>query len=144
MNIALPRMWTLGALMICASALGAPGSGSNSLQAVQYGTLVGDRIVVRAVFKEPLAAAPPVFRTYHPRLNILLDFPGTASAIGNNITVVKYRGLRQLEVAEIPSRTRLIIELDKPLAHDMRVKGNELWVTLEPLPVGAAYDGLRF
>ncbi len=110
---------------------------------MQYGTLWGDRIVVRAVFRGPLATTPPVFRIYPPRLNILLDFSGTTSAIGEHITVVKHRGLRLLEVAEI-RRAPGWFGLDEPLPHDVSVRGNELWITLEPLPTGSIYDGLQF
>ncbi|HUF81084.1 MAG TPA: hypothetical protein VMN03_08105 [Burkholderiales bacterium] len=58
-------------------------------------------------------------------------------AIGEHITVVKSR-------RGDPSRTRLVIGLDEPLAHDVSVRGNELLITLEPLPTGSIYDGLQF
>jgi hypothetical protein len=107
-------------------------AGRNALQAIDHGILPGGRIVIRATFAQPLERAPGVFRTYHPRVSIALDFPGMTDAIPDDTRNLTFRGVHNVRVLESGELTRVVIHLDQPLIHEMSIMGRELWLKLTP------------
>lgn len=105
----------------------------NTLIAVDHGIMPGGRIVVRATFDQPLRQPPAVFRSYHPRQHIVLDFAATRSGLQDKSRDPDFRGVSAIEVAEGRERTRLTVVLDDPRIHEIEVMGKELWLTLTPL-----------
>ena len=106
--------------------------GRNALQSIDHGILPGGRIVIRATFARPLERLPGLFRTYHPRVSIALDFPGMKDAISDDTRKLTFRGVRNIRVIESGELTRVVIHLDQPLIHEMSIMGRELWLKLTP------------
>ena len=108
------------------------GAGRNALQSIDHGILPGGRIVIRATFAQSLERLPGLFRTYHPRVSIALDFPGVKDAISDDTRKLTFRGVRNIRVIESGDLTRVVIHLDQPLIHEMSIMGRELWLKLTP------------
>jgi len=123
----------IGILLLACIAQTASGSQQpalNGVQALDYAILPGGRIVIKLVFKNELKERPPVVVNYHPIASIVLDFADTGSALGKAPVEVKQRDLRNLQVVQAGSRTRLVIALAVPLVYEIELKGGELWLTL--------------
>lgn len=105
--------------------------GLNQVQALDYGILAGGRIIVKLVFRDEPRRPAIVLVNHHPASSIVLDFADTASALGKEPVEVKHLGVQNLQVMQVGSRARLVIVLDRPLVHEIAVKGKELWITLQ-------------
>ncbi len=103
----------------------------NSVQALDYSILPGDRIVVRLVFQNELTAPPAVVVNYHPAASMVFDFANMASAVGKEPVQVNQRGVRSLHVIQTGTRTRLVINLVRPFVQESALKGKELLITLQ-------------
>ena len=106
----------------------------NRAQAVDYAILSGGTIVIKLVFRRPLAEPPTVFRSYHPAARIVLGFADTTSELGKGPVEIGQRGVRSFEVVQAGTHTRLVINLAEPLAYESAVNGNELLITLQQRP----------
>lgn len=117
----------------------------NELESIDHATLPGDRLVVRMIFQDELEREPQVFKSHHPRLNIVMDFPATSSALGDKEKELTFRHVRGVEIAQVGSLTRVAVKLDDPVIHDIDIQGRELLLTLTPLrTVAPPADGWYF
>ncbi|MBM3358795.1 MAG: hypothetical protein FJY54_13860 [Betaproteobacteria bacterium] len=117
----------------------------NSVQALDYSVQPGGRIILRLVFRNELTKAPPVIVNYHPVANIAIDFHDTIRALAKDRVEVGQGGLRDIVLVQSGTRTRLVINLARPLLHEATPKGRELWITLwrpEPRASDGAYAQL--
>lgn len=103
----------------------------NSVQVLEYAILPGGKIVIKLVFKHELTAPPAVFASHHPTARIVLDFADTASETGKDLLEVGRFGLRSLQVVQAGTRTRMVINLARPVGYETAVKGKELLITLQ-------------
>jgi hypothetical protein len=112
----------------------APAPALNTLEAIDYGTLPGDRVVVRARFSKPVEKEPGLSRTFDPDANIVLDFPRTDSALrlGESMKEIDFRGVERVQVVESGSDTRLVVALDEPLTQEISLHGSDVWLILTP------------
>lgn len=117
----------------------SPG-GTNSLQAVDYALLPAGGALVRVVFAQALQAPPGILVNHYPNNRIALDFPGTVSAARKQPIEISQRGLRSIRVVQSGSRTRLVLNLDRPFQFETAVEGNVLLITLRRPDLGAARD----
>ena len=102
----------------------------NGIQNVSYSTFQGGRIEVKVTLTQPLATQPAGFTTNNPP-RIALDFPGTANLFGKNAMDVNQAGLRSLNIVQAGTRTRLVLNLDKPVAYETRTEGKDLFIALQ-------------
>lgn len=102
----------------------------NSVQGVDYALQPGGRIAIKVVFQHELNEPPVVFKSFHPKTQIVLGFADTVSALPKNPVRVGQRELISLQVVQSGTRTRLIIGLLRPMIQKFDVSGNELLVTL--------------
>ena len=103
----------------------------NSVQALDYAILPGRRILLKLTFRNALREPPAVVAGYHPAAHITLDFSATASEVGKDPVEVNQRGLRSLQVVQVGTRTRLIINLISPHVYETESQGRELLITLQ-------------
>ncbi len=102
---------------------------SNSIEALEIAPGAEGRLVVKIKLKNPLANPPAGFAVQKPP-RIALDFPDTGNALGRTFQAVGQGDLRSLNIVEAPSRTRLVMNLERPLGYDTRIEGKEVIVTL--------------
>jgi type IV pilus assembly protein PilQ len=126
------------------AAEGQSPAGRNNLQAVDYAALPSGGALVKVVFSQPLKAPPGILVNHHPGNSIAFDFPDTVSAAGKQPIEVAQRGLRSIQVVQSETRTRLVLNLDRPLVFETTLQGNELLITLRRPYPGAARDAPRW
>ncbi|HUO44120.1 MAG TPA: type IV pilus secretin PilQ [Burkholderiales bacterium] len=141
-------------LLLGMAALGAAAqqfapSGANSIEDIKVNVQQSGDVVVQIVLKQPLAGQPGAFTINNPP-RIAFDFPNTVNALGKNTQDVGQGDLRAMNIVQVGDRTRLVMNLLKPLGYDTRIDGNNLIVTLQgaatpgaaaaaPLPSAAAH-----
>lgn len=111
----------------------APTAGQNTIESVTYTTLSNGKIEVKVSLRQALTTPPVGFTTNNPP-RIALDFPGTANSLGKNLMEVGQGTLRTVNIVQAGSRTRLVMNLSKPVGYETRMDGKDLYVTLQNSP----------
>jgi type IV pilus assembly protein PilQ len=116
------------------AAAGVALAQSNSIEAFDV-SQQGGKVVVRITTKEPLSSVPPNFAIASPA-RIAFDFPNTVNSLGRASQDIGQGELRSMNVVQGAERTRLVLNLRRPVAHEAAVDGNTVVVTLfEPAVV---------
>src|SRR5258706_3542523 len=130
----------LGALVLWLAGLGLAAAQTNSIEAFDV-TQEGGKVVVRITLKEALTAPPPNFAVTTPA-RIAFDFSNTVNSLGRSAKDIGQGELRSMNVVQGAERTRLVLNLRRPVAHDTKIDGRTLVVTLaEPAQVQLAPGG---
>ena len=129
-------------LYVCAlwlAGLGLALAQANSIEAFDV-TQQGGKTLVRITTKEPLAAVPPNFAVTNPA-RIAFDFPNTVNALGRAAQDIGQGELRSMNVVQGTDRTRVVLNLRRPVTHEAAVDGRNLLITLSEPPVAATAPG---
>lgn len=102
---------------------------ANAVQNVEATTLPGGKVVVRVTLREALASVPAGFTTGSPP-RIALDLPDTRNGMSRNAIEANLGPLVNVNVVEAGTRTRLVLNLNKPVGYDARVDGKSLSISL--------------
>jgi type IV pilus assembly protein PilQ len=124
------------AFLLWLAGLGICAAQTNSIDSFQVNQ-VGGRTVVRITTKEPLASVPPNFSVAQPA-RIAFDFPNTVNALGRASEDIAQGELRSMNVVQGADRTRLVLNLRRPVSHETAIEGNTLLITLAETPPAAA------
>ncbi len=122
------------------AGLGLAGAQGNSIEAFDV-TQQGGNVVVRIATKEPLQSVPPNFTVASPA-RIAFDFAATGNALGRNSQEIGQGELRSMNVVQGADKTRLVLNLRRPVAHEVALEGRNIIVTLSaaaastPAPAG--------
>jgi len=108
-------------------------AGQNNIENVTYTTLQSGKIEVKVSLNQALTSPPVGFTTNNPP-RIALDFPGTINALGKNMVEVGQGTLRTVNIVQAGNRTRLVMNLAKPVGYETRMDGKDLYVTLQSSP----------
>ena len=135
----LALMLALGMTVIATAAAqqSAKPEAGNSIESINVVGQQGGNIVVRITLKQPLANPPAGFTINNPP-RIAFDFPGTGNALGKNTQEVDQGELRNMNIVQAGDRTRLVINLSRPLGYDTRLDGRNVIITLQGAPTDAA------
>src|SRR5512143_2309319 len=117
-------------------AADAPPTG-NAVQSVEATTLPGGKVVVRVNLKKALTATPAGFTVGNPP-RIALDLPDTGNAMGRNTVEANLGPLSSVNVVQAGTRTRLVLNLNKPVEYDAKIDGKSLLIALGDVGAGAA------
>lgn len=117
----------LTALPIIARAQ-AENDPANSIETVGVAKQGGD-LVVRIGLKRALTAVPGSFSVANPA-RIAIDFPGTTNATGKSSVVFNEGDLRSANVVQAGDRSRLVLNLVRPMSYQAAIDGKSLVVTL--------------
>jgi type IV pilus assembly protein PilQ len=126
----------LRAFLLWLAGLGVCAAQTNSIDSFQVNQEAG-RTVVRITTKEPLKSVPPNFSVASPA-RIAFDFPNTVNALGRSSEDIAQGELRSMNVVQGADRTRLVLNLRRPLGHEATLDGNTLVVTLAETPAAQA------
>ena len=102
---------------------------SNQLQAVDVTAQPGGRLDVQLQLSQPLAAAPISFILSNPP-RIVFDIPKTINATGKNVLPVNQGVLKSVQVAQASDRSRVVLNLSKPVQHQLQLQEQTLLVGL--------------
>ena len=114
------------------------GSVSNIVQSLDYAFFAGGKLAIKIVFKHDLRERPNIFTTYYPAVRIVMDFSNMRSTVSTEPIKVRQRDLWSLQVVHSGLRSRIIIDLLRPMIRNMETTGNELMITLHPPASGDA------
>ena len=129
-------------LYVCAlwlAGLGLALAQANSIEAFDVTQQAG-KTLVRITTKEPLASVPPNFAVTNPA-RIAFDFPNTVNALGRAAQDIGQGELRSMNVVQGTDRTRVVLNLRRPVTHEASVDGRNLLITLSEPPVAATAPG---
>jgi len=127
-----------GALVLL--GLAGLAAAQNSIESFDV-TQQGGKVVVRITTKEPLKSVPPNFAVASPA-RIAFDFPNTVNSLGRASQDIGQGELRSMNVVQGTERTRLVLNLRRPVTHEAVLDGNAVLVTLsEPIAAATAPGG---
>ena len=130
--------WSLALGMATAAwAQSAMPDAANSIEAINVASQQGGNIIIRITLKQPLANPPAGFTINNPP-RIAFDFPNTDNALGKNMQEVGDSNLRNMNIVQAGGRTRLVMNLSKPLSYDTKVDGRNVIITLQAAPTDTA------
>lgn len=128
------------ALTLWLAGIGLALAQANSIEGFEVGQQ-GGKVVVRITTKEPLRGVPPSFAVASPA-RIAFDFPQTVNALGRASQDIGQGELRSMSIVQGADRTRLVLNLRRPVVHETSVDGRTLVVMLsEPAVADAAPGG---
>jgi type IV pilus assembly protein PilQ len=122
-------------LPLAVHAADAPAS--NAVQSVEATTLPGGKVVVRVNLLNALTDTPAGFTVGNPP-RIALDLPNTRNAMGRNTVEANLGPLSSVNVVQAGTRTRLVLNLNKPVGYEARIEGKSLFIALGDAGVGTA------
>src|SRR5438067_7179287 len=102
----------------------------------------GGKTVVRITTKEPLANVPPNFAVSNPP-RIAFDFPNTANGLGRSSQEVGQGELRSVNIVQGTDRTRLVLNLRRPVSHEASVDGRNMLITISEATVSQTAPGAQ-
>ncbi|HEY5898355.1 MAG TPA: type IV pilus secretin PilQ [Burkholderiales bacterium] len=127
-------------LAVWLAAIGVAMAQSNSIESFDV-SQQGGKILVRVTTKEPLRSVPPNFAVANPA-RIAFDFPNTVNALGRSSQDISQGELRSMNIVQGSDRTRLVLNLRRPVAHEASIDGRNVVITLsEPAVVQTAPGG---
>ena len=129
--------WCAMAVLAGVTLIPAAWAANNAVEKIETTTLPGGKVAVRVKLKQPLAATPAGFTVSNPP-RIALDLPDTENASGSNLVEANAGSLISVNVVQAGSRTRLVLNLNKPVEYEARLDGNTLLVALGEVGMGAA------
>jgi type IV pilus assembly protein PilQ len=103
-------------------------AGENSIERVEA-TQTGNSTVLTVQLKSPVAGIPPSFSVANPA-RIAIDLPQTVNNLGRNSVEVNQGDLRSVNVVQAQGRSRLVLNLRRPVTHAISVDGNTVTVAL--------------
>ncbi|HEX7053949.1 MAG TPA: type IV pilus secretin PilQ [Burkholderiales bacterium] len=121
------------------AATGVALAQANSIESFDVSQQAG-KIIVRITTKEPLGAVPPNFSVANPA-RIALDLPNTVNALGRSAQEIGEGELRSMNIVQGANRTRIVLNLRRPVPYETSVDGRSVLVTLSEPAVVAPTPG---
>ena len=119
-----------------ATALVAPAVGNaageapqNAITAIDVSSRQGGKVVVKITTREPLGNPPVGFSINNPP-RVAFDFPDTVNGLGKSTQEVGNTELRSIRLGQSGDRTRVVLNLTRPIKYDSQLDGNNLVITL--------------
>ncbi|QJD99651.1 type IV pilus secretin PilQ [Massilia forsythiae] len=113
-------------------ALGAAGNAlalENAIESIRANQQ-GGNVVINVAMKEAPKALPIGFAITNPS-RIALDFGATGNATGRNAEDINLGDVRGVNVVQAGERTRLVLNLKRPLNYSAAIDGKSVVVTVE-------------
>jgi type IV pilus assembly protein PilQ len=110
------------------AAVGLAFAQANSIEGFEVVQQAG-KTVIRITTKEPLRSVPPNFAVANPA-RIAFDFANTVNALGRASQEIGQGDLRSMNVVQGADRTRLVLNLRRPVTHEASLDGSSVVITL--------------
>src|SRR5918999_4467176 len=127
-------LWLAGLALFSAQAYA-----QNTIDNFEVSQQAG-KTVVRITTKQPLKSVPPNFSVATPA-RIAFDFPNTVNALGRASEDIGQGELRSMNIVQGADRTRLVLNLRRPVGHEATLEGNTLVITLAEAPLAQTPSG---
>jgi type IV pilus assembly protein PilQ len=119
------------------SAAQTPADASNAIERIDASqTATG--VVLMIDMKNPVQGTPASFSVANPA-RVALDLPGAVNAVGRNQVELNQGDLRSVNIVQASGRSRVVLNLKRPLTHAVSIDGKRILVAL-----GGATDTTTF
>ncbi|HEV7816541.1 MAG TPA: type IV pilus secretin PilQ [Janthinobacterium sp.] len=108
---------------------GAAQAEDNAIEAITANQL-GSNLILKVTMKNPPARPPIGFSITNPA-RIALDFGATGNATGKSVMEMNLGDLRSVNVVQAGERSRLVLNLARPLNYATAIDGNAVIVTID-------------
>lgn len=96
-----------------------------SIQAIQN----GGSVQIRVSLKQALEGQIGSFSVSNPA-RIAIDIPSTVNGTGKSVQAVDEGDVRSVNIVQVADRTRLVINLLRPLTYETKIEGKELLINM--------------
>jgi type IV pilus assembly protein PilQ len=126
-----PTTWLarLAAALLLALVAGAALAQDNAIESITANQQ-GANVIVKIAMKQAPAKLPIGFSITNPA-RIALDFGATANATGKNVQEINVGDVRGINLVQAGERTRLVLNLKRPLNYATAIDGNAVIVTVD-------------
>jgi type IV pilus assembly protein PilQ len=111
-----------------------------SIENISASTSPGNLLVIKVSMNQPLTTPPAGISLNNPA-RIYFDFPDTSNALGKNSQDMGEGALRSFNIAQSGNRTRLVMNLSKPLVYETKIEGKILLISLRDEATGNTTSG---
>jgi type IV pilus assembly protein PilQ len=119
----------LAAALLLVLGAGAAQAQENAIESITANQQ-GSNVVINIAMKNAPAKLPIGFSITNPA-RIALDFGATANATGKSVQELNLGDVRGINVVQAGERTRLVLNLKRPLNYAAAIDGNSVIVTVE-------------
>ncbi len=123
-----------GAMASAQTAAADPGNAIERVDAIQTST----GVVVSIEMRNAPQGIPASFSVANPA-RVALDMPATVNGLGKNLVELNQGDVRSVNVVQSGGRSRVVLNLKRPLTHTVSVEGKRVLVA-----VGGAADTSTF
>jgi type IV pilus assembly protein PilQ len=116
----------LGLALVCQSVFAQNDNSIESITSNQQGA----NVIVKINLKRPIEKNPIAFSIANPS-RISLDFANTTNATGKSAVDIGLGEVRNLNLIEVPGRSRIVFNLNRTLNYATLIEGNSLIVTID-------------
>jgi type IV pilus assembly protein PilQ len=127
----------LAAFAVMARAQTPAADATNAIERVDA-TQTATGVVLSIDMKNPVQGTPASFSVANPA-RVALDLPGAVNAVGRNLIELNQGDLRSVNIVQASGRSRVVLNLKRPLTHAVSVDGKRILVAL-----GGAADTTSF
>ena len=138
MNTIKQYLFGFFVLLACVGAR-AQEARQNSITSMTVAQQAGT-INVKLTFAEALAAVPPGFSVARPA-RIAFDFFNTTNGLGKNSQTYNEGDLKSANIIQADGRTRLVLNLNRPMTYETTLDGSSLVLALTPSIAKAWQEG---
>jgi type IV pilus assembly protein PilQ len=118
-----------GLALLLMLGTGAARAEDNAIESITANQL-GSNLILKVTMKSPPARAPIGFSITNPA-RIALDFGATSNATGKSVMEMDMGDLRSVNVVQAGERSRLVLNLKRPLNYATAIDGNAVIVTID-------------
>jgi type IV pilus assembly protein PilQ len=132
--------WAVAGLAACAAVAGAQTPAADVNNAIERvdATQTPTGVVLSIDMKNPVQGVPASFSVANPA-RVALDIPSSVNAVGRNVVEINQGDLRSVNIVQAQGRSRVVLNLKRPLTHAVSVDGKRILVAL-----GGATDTTTF
>ncbi len=112
------------------AAKGDDETGQNAITNIDVTSAPGGKVIVKITTREALSNPPVGFSVNNPP-RVAFDFPGTSNGLGKSSQEVGNTELRSIRLGQSGGRTRVVLNLVRPIKYDTQIDGNNVVVTLQ-------------
>jgi type IV pilus assembly protein PilQ len=98
------------------------------------------KVIVKLTLKEALKSQPGSFTVANPA-RIAFDFPNTVNGLGRNSQNIGEGELVSMNMAQAGARTRMVLNLRRPVGYETQIDGKNLVIILAAAPAASSTGG---
>lgn len=125
----MKRLFTQILGLMLSLSLSVAAAASNSINSIGVANLEGGGLVVKISLKQQLSTLPSSFAINNPA-RIAFDFRNTANSLDKNTIEIGKGDLRSINIVQAGERTRVVMNLLRPVTYESKIEGNNLLITL--------------